>query len=229
MRTLKLTFAVIVLGLFSIHSFAQVKVGVFTGIHKTNANIEGLSASILPQTHGKTYLPVGVVADYRLDDKFILSSGLTYASKGFEISESTNIDLLGINLPVGVKANTTVHAIEVPLHIKYGIGNDKFSAYAMAGPRINMNTGGEIRTFASTIVDIPLTTTNIDFGNRNFNRMTLGGDLGLGIESQYGSSGAFFGEVLFQKDFGKTIHEETIQSGIKLDGVSLRLGYKMTL
>jgi hypothetical protein len=228
MKTLKLTFAVIVLGLFSIHSFAQVKVGVFTGIHKTNAKIEGLSASVLPQTHGKIYLPIGVVADYRLDKKFVLSSGLTYASKGFEISESTNIDLLGINLPVGVKANTTIHAIEIPLHIKYVLGNEKFSAYAMAGPRVNMNIDGEIRTFASTIVDIPLTRTDIDFGNRNFNRMTLGGDLGLGIESQYGS-GAFFGEMLYQKDFGKSIHEETIQSGIKLDGVSLRLGFKMTL
>lgn len=228
MKTLKITLAVIVLGLFSVTSDAQVKVGVFTGLSHTGANIEGLSASILPETHGKTYMPLGVVADYKLDRNFTLSSGLTFVTKGFEVAESTNIDLLGINLPVGVKANTRVHALELPLHMKYTVGNDRLMIYGMAGPRVNMNLDGEIRTFASTIVDIPLTTTNIDFGDRNFNRMTIGGDFGLGVEGAYGS-GSFFGEVLYQKDFGRAILEETIQSGIKLDGVSMRFGYKMAL
>ena len=228
MKNLRLTFAVIVLGLISIQSNAQIKVGVYTGINHTHANIEGLSASILPEISGRTNVPVGVVLDYRLDRNFTISSGLNYATKGFGISESTNVDLLGINLPVGVKANTSVHAIEMPLHIKYTLGNDKMMVYGMAGPRLNMNMDGEIRTFASTIVDIPLTTTDIDFGNRNFNRMTLGGDFGLGLEGAYGS-GSFFAEALYHKDFGHSIHEETIQSGIKLDGVSMRLGYKMAL
>ena len=228
MKTLKLTFAAIVLGLFSIQSTAQIKVGAFTGLSHTNANIEGLSASILPETHGRSFIPVGLVVDYQLDKRFTVSSGLTYSTKGFGISESTNVNLLGISLPVGVKANTRVNALEVPLHLKYTIGNEKLKLYGIAGPRINMNMDGEIRTFASTIVDIPLTTTDIDFGNRNFNRMTVGGDLGLGVESAYGS-GYFFAEALYQKDFGRTILEETIQSGITLDGVSMRLGYKMAL
>jgi hypothetical protein len=228
MKNVKWMIIVMILG--GAHNLVegQVKVGVFSGIYHSQAKIEGLSTNILPDIQNRSFVPGGVVVDYALDDKFSFSSGLTYNSKGFQISESTNVDLLGISLPIGVKANTNIHALEIPLHLKLNLGNDNFIMYGMAGPRLNMNLDGEIRTFASTIVDIPLTTTNIDFGDRNFNRMTIGGDIGLGFESSY-NQGAFFGEVLYQADFGQTIHEETIQSGIKLNGVSMRLGYKMTL
>lgn len=219
----------LILGLFSMISLTgQTEIGVYTGLHSGNVQLDGLNGSLAPDTKGIKTALIGATVNFPLDDKLSLSSGFEYGQKGFDLEEMTDFDLLGLNVPIGVKAETRLNTIEIPLHLKYNFGNDKYGAYLLAGLNVTRASSGTIKTFASSFIDFGLTNTEIDFSSDRFNRTTYGGSIGAGASAKYGS-GRFFGEITYKKDFTNYLYEQTINASLANKGYTMKIGYLIAI
>lgn len=217
-----------IIGLFSYISLAgQTEIGIYTGLNASNVHLDGLSGTLVPDTKNIYSGLIGARVNIPLDSKLKLVTGAEYTRKGFDVSAGTNFNLFDIDIPLGVRVETRINTLEVPLHISYNFGNENYEGYVLAGPNVTRATTGTIRTFATTILDFGLTTTDIDFSGDRFNQTTLGGTLGVGGTAKYGN-GKFFGEVAYKRDFTDFLTERTINTRLRHQGYNLKLGYLMS-
>ena len=229
MKNLSKLLSTMIIGFFSLLTVgAQTDIGFYTGITSGNVELDGINGAIVPDIQNIQSALIGAKINYTLDQKFSISSGLQYAQKGFDMHESTDIDILGLDVPIGAKVKTRVNTIEIPVHLRYSMGNSKYKGYVLAGPHVSYATSGSLRTYASTFLDFGLTDRDIDFSSERFNRTTFGGSLGIGGEASYGK-GKFFGEISYQKDFSDFMYEQTINASLAHKGTAFKIGYMITL
>ena len=95
---------------------AQTSATVISGIHSANISASGINAEFLDFNSLNRYTG-GVIIDHKLDNLLTARTGVIYRQKGFQLSETTGIDLMGIDIPVGVKVSTEVHTINVPVQL----------------------------------------------------------------------------------------------------------------
>jgi len=211
--------------MISTQSQAQIYVGVHAGIHNAKSNIQGINSSLLPELGSVPSLTGGISVEVPLDRYLSVSTGVDYKQRGFDLHIGTDFDVAGINIPVGVRATSRLNYIDVPLHLKYSVGNSKYKGFIKAGPSLSYGLNGSIRSFASTIIDIPLTNTDIDFADEAFSRTNVQGDIAIGGELQYGL-GKLTAELGYSKGFGRFLSENSfIDADLKYSGVTMKLGY----
>jgi hypothetical protein len=221
------TFTLIILSIlgFSLSSNAQWHIGANAGLSSNNVTVSGLP-ELVPNAKAMMGYKVGLNAEYDINQTFSLLSGMDYTQRGFVVQEGMNVNILGIDVPIGVKVETRVQFIEMPILGKFKFGEDNLKAYVLAGPSISYATTGQIKTKASLLFDINVMTTDINLGADAYNRKNIGAVIGAGIEIP-NDSGKFFADVRYNHSLTNMLNDPVIDVKLKPYGVSLGIGYAM--
>jgi len=191
MNTTKRFFGTAIVLLMTTFTFAQVSLGLKAGVNYANISTPDLSIVGIPNSNANRSFTFGAVADIGIKNGFSIQPELNFSKKGFEISQGIPLELLNVNLPVGVKAITDLNYLEVPLLGKYSFGNDKVGAYVVAGPTMGYATSGRFKTAASFIIDINVVNRKFDLDALNISRMDVGGTIAAGGTLNVGSTKLF--------------------------------------
>lgn len=206
---------------------AQVSATPFVGIHHSNTEVH---TTIIDPT-GITNPVIGINIELSLDDKLSLRSGLRSLKKGFQVAQSIDMELLGIALPFGAKAITEISYLEVPLVGTYDLShNGKIRPYLGLGTGLAYATSGTLDTKASAIFDFNVSSTSLDLGSHNYNRIQAMGYALAGVGIPYGKYGQWTIEVEHSRSFTDLISEDfIIDAGGKHTGLGVHLGYSLFL
>jgi Outer membrane protein beta-barrel domain len=227
MTTLK-NLPLFILALFSIVTLeAQVSVGVKVGANFADTRVNGLIENLTPEQTTFTGFTAGVVAELPVLGNLTFRPELNFIQKGFTTAQSFDVELLGIDMPIGAKARTRINYIELPLLLKYNIGNETAKAYVIAGPNISYAANAELRPVATLLVDFNLPSVNIDMSNDIYQRWELSGTLGAGGEVKAGN-GKIFADARYNLGFTNMLNNPIVDLRIKNQGVNLSAGYAYT-
>ncbi len=218
-----------ILFLGSLHLQAQVHLGISTGYHSAGTQVSsGISESVLPKFNTIGNASIGLTAEVGLDDKLSVVTGAHLKQKGFMTQAGTDFDLLGLNIPVGVKVENRLNYVELPLHLKYSYGNAKYKAFVAAGPSLSIGRSGSIKAFATSFIDIELTDQEINFSDELYNRTNVNGDLSLGGEMAYGL-GKLQASISYGRSFGKFLSDNTLNADLTHSGMTYSIAYSIAL
>ncbi len=217
----------IVLG-FSSNVIAQnLAIGARAGLMWNNVTSRELGNTL---TFESISTPsVGVVFNASLMENLAFHTELNYTEKGFRTNIGTDVSLFGTQLPIGARANTTVKYIDIPLALKYSIGQpDGVQFFAIAGPSLGYAMSGELETFAKVLIDVKVSSTPIDLSSQNYKRFEVGGIVGLGVSAPLGN-GRVFLDGRYTTSFMDVYEVPVVGANVRNQGYGVSLGYIMNL
>ena len=203
---------------------AQISVGAKIGANFADTRVDGLLGNLAPEQTTFTGFTAGVMAEIPMINALSFRPELNYIQKGFTVSQSFDVDLIGIDMEVGAKARTRINYIEMPLLLKYSIGSDAAKVYAIAGPSIAYAANAELTPVATFIVDFNLPSIPINLDNNIYNRWEISGVLGAGGEVKAGN-GKVFADARYNLGFTNMLNNPVVDLRIKNQGFSVSAGY----
>lgn len=215
----------VILGLlFSITTHAQTYIGAKIGANFADTRVDGLIGNLAPDQTTFTGFTAGIVAEIQMKNGFSFRPELNYIQKGFTVAQNYDVNVLGIDMPLGGKAKTRVNYIEMPLLLKYSYGTETAKVYALAGPSIGYATSAELRPVATLLLDFNLPVIPINLDNDIYNKTEISGVLGIGGEIKAGN-GKLFTDVRYNLGFTNMLNNPIVDIRIKNQGVNLSAGY----
>ena len=208
MKHNKRFFSIITLMVFFYQINAQISVGIKVGANIADSRVDGLIGNYAPEP---TTFPGYTV-------------GLTAELPGFTVSQSFDVDVLGIEMPLGAKARTRINYLELPLLLKYSVGSELAKAYFIAGPNVAYAVNAELRPVASLLIDINLPRVNINLNNDIYQRWEISGVLGAGGEIKAGN-GKLFADARYNLGFTNMLDNPLVDLRIKNQGFNVSAGY----
>jgi len=205
---------------------AQWTAGIRVGTAISNTSSTGIIDDVVPMDW-KTGPELGIMAEYDLGHQLSVVSGMLYSRKGFSLNQGFDFSILGINIPVELRADAHLNYIETPVSVKYTFGQGKTQAYALAGVSTSYATSGVIQPVANILFDINLPKINIDFGDNNFERWNIAGTTGLGIQHQL-AQGKIYADVQYKHGLTDIVTNTIVDLDMKNKGFSLGIGYTHT-
>jgi hypothetical protein len=206
--------------------FAQVSIGVQGGTNWATVQ----SATKLPVTPKFRYLQTytaGVVADIPLNRSFSFQPAINYTTKGFEFQEGQDFNVFNVPLPIGIKTQNSVNYIDVPLLAKFRFGNDLLKGYLTAGPTFGYALNGEYSGTANVLVNVNAFKTPMNFTQLNYQRLDIGGSIGMGGEIYTGDAGALFIEARYQHGLTTLYKVPIIDVNVQNRGFGVTAGYRI--
>lgn len=153
---------------------------------------------------------------------------ITVARKGFSFRDGTDVNLFGLPLPVGVRADTRFSYLEAPLLGKISFGNDLVEGFIVAGPAFGYATGGEVKTRTTGLVELDLTSIDIDLDAIGYNRFEVSGIIGAGMAIQAGA-GKVHLDGRYQHGFTELYDIPLVTEGVRNRGFIVSAGYAIPL
>ena len=222
-----LTLALFFVG--TLAATAQVSVGVRTGANWANIQATQTLDQIIPDFKTTSHLNFGLVSEIAITDQFAFQPELAFVKKGFELDEGVDLELFGIDVPVGVSAESRFSYVEMPLLAKYKFGTEGLSAYVVAGPTLGFATGGRLITKADVfITDINLTNTPINLDAIDYQRLEVGGTVGLGAAVNTGF-GQIFADARYNHGFTQLYDIPLVDEKISNKGFGVNVGMMVSL
>ena len=203
---------------------AQISVGAKIGANFADTRVDGLLGNLAPEQTTFTGFTAGVMAEIPMINALSFRPELNYIQKGFTVSQSFDVDLIGIDMEVGAKARTRINYVELPLLLKYSIGTDAAKVYAIAGPSIAYAANAELNPVATFIVDFNLPSIPINLDNNIYNRWEISGVLGAGGEVKAGN-GKVFADARYNLGFTNMLNNPVVDLRIKNQGFNVSAGY----
>ena len=221
MRNIISTMTLIVLSMYAANG--QWNAGIRIGTHLSNTSATGVIDDVLPMDW-KAGPEFGATFEKFLSPRLSVISGLQYSSKGFTINEGFDFSLLGINIPVEVRANTRLNYVDTPLALKYNFTEETTRPYVLGGISPSYATGGKVQPIASFILDFNLPEVNIDFSDNNFSRWNVAAMIGAGVEHDV-SMGKIFVDITYKHGMTDIVTNTIVDLGVKNRGLSIGMGY----
>jgi hypothetical protein len=206
-------------------SQAQVSIGVKMGVNMADTRVDGLIESLLPEQTVYPGFTAGIMAEIPLKSGFAFRPELNYIQKGF-ITEGSlyDLELLGIDIPIGAKAKTRFNHIEMPLLMKYSIGSDMAKVYFIAGPNISYAANAHVRPVANLLLAFNLPKVNINLDNDIYRRFEVSGTIGAGGEFKAGA-GKIFADARYTMGFTNLFDNPIVDVRTKNQGINISAGY----
>ncbi len=224
----KLIFAALFFTITATALRAQINVGIRTGMNWQNINYSETLGSVAPDFDNISQFNIGAFAEIPVTDHFSVQPELNLLWKGFSVDQGLDVALFGIDLPVGVMAESKFRYIEVPLLAKYTFGEQFVRAYVTAGPTLGYATKGRIDTKAKAIIEIPLARTPINLGTINYNRFEVGAAIGAGFEADLGIAKAFV-DARYTRGFTTLYDIPLVNEKVRNSGFGLNIGLSVPL
>ena len=219
-------FLLFILLLIANISTAQFTAGVKLDLVSNDVNLTSGNLDLGKVLQSKFGYKIGASVSYDVTDRFSVESGLSYNKLGFLVSQNTDINLFGLNVPIGATLNTNFSYLEIPLMANYKIDLGHMIGYIEAGPSVNYATNGRIKTVANSILDFNIIERNIDFQNNRFNRTNLSGNIGMGLTQAVTPDVMLSVGVKYSKDFTSSVEIPIVDARIK--NQSIGFGAKLS-
>lgn len=207
---------------------AQFYTGIRVGGNLNNVSLPSIVDLVAPNIQ---YLPgvnVGLTAEYAVNEHFSVISEANYQEKGFRILENMDVNLFKLDVPLGVRVDTRVRYVDVPLMAKYAFGKGGVKAYVAAGPQMSYALNGRIKTRADFLFDFNVTNIPINFSSVNYRRFDVAGVVAAGVDIPAGTGKIFF-DVRYSQGLSDSFKLPVVDLNIKNHGFGFGVGYKMAL
>ncbi len=228
MKTLIKNGTTVLLMAITASLFGQVSIGAKAGIYRSDVAVQGIDNNLLPNTIGLTDFSGGVISEIMLGESFGFQPELSYEKSGFSIREGMDLDVFNIPVPLGVKARVKVDYLSMPILAKYKIGTGPVKGYISAGPNFRYAMKGDVQTFATILIDIPVWSQEIDFSGENLQRVDIGGVVGAGVAFSTGPGQLFF-DARYNHGFTQVDNFSFADLQLKNTGMGINIGYMMPL
>ncbi len=208
-------------------AFTQNGLEIGIGPAFSNITLKGIDHSIRPDRTLHTGLQVQALWNQNIGEGFSIASGIGYKEKGFMWKEGINTNVLNIPISIGVTATTNINYLELPLNLKYTVGDENgIKAFAFAGPSLGYALNANVQTRANMLIDFNINRTNINLNDPIYNRVELGANAGAGIELPIGN-GSIIASGNYMHGFNRVIDNTVIDFKARNYGFGLNLGYKI--
>lgn len=210
------------------HVNAQSKITAFGSVGTTEVGVSGLGVlDVDPYIKPITQYTAGIQYERYLNPNLSFVTGGQYSSRGFGMKENINIDLFGLDLPVGASIETRLTYLEVPAMLKYEFGDGGVTPYVKAGASAAYAIDGKIQPKVNAIITWKLPAININLENDMYNRFDVSGLVGAGVNLPVGETGAVQFEVNYRRSLNDMFLDNITDIKIKSHGISAGLGYTM--
>lgn len=207
---------------------AQTNITAFGSVGITEVEVSGLGVlDVDPYIKPITQYTAGIQYERYLNPNLSFVTGGQYSSRGFGMKEDFNIDLFGIDLPVGASIETRLTYLEVPAMLKYEFGDGGVTPYVKAGASAAYAIDGKIQPKVNAIITWKLPAININLENDMYNRFDVSGLVGAGVNLPVGETGAVQFEVNYRHSLNDMFLDNITDIKIKSHGISAGLGYTM--
>ena len=225
---IKLTMMMAILMGSLMYVNAQTKITAFGAVGITEVEVSGLGVlDVDPYIKPITQYTAGIQYEKYLNTNLSFVTGGQYSSRGFGMKEDFNIDLFGIDLPVGASIETRLTYLEVPAMLKYEFGEGGVTPYVKAGASAAYAIDGKIQPKVNAIITWKLPAININLENDMYNRFDVSGIVGAGMNLPVGETGAVQFEVNYRHSLNDMFLDNITDIKIKSHGISAGLGYTM--
>ncbi len=225
MRAMKNIIGIVTLTLISTFTVtAQTEIGVRTGVAFNNSNISGVVGDFLPDTRSHIGYSLGIYADIAMNRSFSFRPEIGYTSKGFSMSQGTNFDLLGLDIPVGVRAETSMKYIETLALLKYKVGSGPVRFFVEAGPGIGYATSAYLQPKATLILEFNLPEVDINLSGDTYNRTDVTAHVGTGVEFDTGQ-GMIGASIRYSHGLANVLKDPVIDTRITNQSINLGVSY----
>lgn len=208
---------------------AQTKITAFGSAGITDIDVSGLGILDLvnPYIQPITQYTAGIQYEKNLNTNLSFVTGAQYTSRGFGMKENFNVDLFGIDLPIGARIETRLNYLEAPAMLKYTFGEDGVTPYIKAGGSAAYAINGKIQPKVDAIITWKLPAININLEGDMYNRLDISGVVGGGVNLPVGETGAIQFEVNYRHSLNDMFLDKITDIRIKSHGLSAGLGYTM--
>lgn len=203
---------------------AQTEVGVKTGVAFNNSNFSGLVGDILPDTRTHYGYSIGIYADVPMNNSFSFHPEIAYASRGFSMDQGTNFDVLGMDIPVGVRAVTNMKYIETLALLRYKIGDGPFKVFVEGGPGLGYATSAYIQPKATLLLEFNLPQVDVNLSGDTYNRTDVTANIGSGVEYDTGQ-GILGASVRYSHGLANVLNDPIINTRITNQSINLSVSY----
>ena len=224
-RLIIMTMMVAVATQFAI---AQFYTGVRVGGTMGNISTPTIIDAVMPDFEYLPGIEAGVVSEYKISNQFSIQGEVNYREKGFRLREGMDINVFNIDLPLGVRVDTRLRYIDMPIMAKYAFGNGPVKAYVAAGPQMGYAMNGNIKTRANFLVDWNLTNTPINLDGLNHRRFEFGTVVGAGVEFETGAGHVFI-DARYSQSLSDSFRVPLVDLNIKNHGFGFGVGYKVAI
>jgi len=213
--------------LFAGFVHGQTSVSVISGLYHSNTS-STLQTDLI-NLESINRLNLGILVEQKLDPRLSVRSGIIHKQSGFQVRESMNIDVLGANIPLGVKAVAELNTLEIPVMLQYNFTtNSGLTPYISAGPSVSYALSGAVKTKATAILDFTVSNTELNLSSSDYNRFGVVGNITAGTKIPYGK-GHFLTEVGYNRSFTNLTSESfMVDTGLRPKGFNINFGYGLS-
>ena len=219
----------LVLGIMSTTLKAQNKVGVVAEVGSSNIDVNGLGILelIKPDIKSIPQYSAGLIYERQLNSQWSIVTGARYATRGFEMREDVNINLMGLDIPVGAKINTRLHYLEVPVAVQFNFTKRGISPYLKAGIAAGYAVEGKIQPYVDAIINWKLPAIPINLENDLYNRFDISAMGSAGISIPTNDIGSIQLEVNYRHSLNDMFQDNITDIRIKSNGIGAGISYTM--
>lgn len=206
-------------------AIGQVQIGVKAGATFSDMTTSGLNFGtgfLEPETIASPY--AGIYAEMSLGGGFYFAPEANYSQKGFRVREATSLDVFGLPLPIGAEAITRLNYIDMPLMLKYKIGEGSVQPYIKAGPTLGYAVSGSVTTRINSIIDIKVAEIDLNTQGELYNAFEVGGMVGAGVEIPTGN-GSFYIDAMYSHGFTDVLNEPVVDLRVYNRAFGVGIGY----
>lgn len=228
MKTFLKTFSVAIALVFAFSATAQtISFGLKTGVQSANVKVPGFIGDIsqIPDFKSITTFNIGAVSEIGLHENFAIQPELNFTQKGFKIKESFDVNLFGIDLPIGATALSKFNYLELPLLAKAKFGNEKSKFYVLAGPTVGYAMSGKLHTRANLLIELDLFETPINLDAIGYERFEIGGMAGAGVSFNTGGGSQLFFDVRYSHGFSQPYDIPVVRERVQHNSLGVNVGF----
>jgi len=225
MREMKMILGIvgfILMGSFTIT--AQTEIGIRTNLAINNTNVSGTVGEILPSIESHLGYSLGIYADIALDKNFTFHPEIAISSRGFSLDQGTNFSMLGLDIPIGVRAETNLKYIETLALTRYKIGSGSAKIFVEAGPGIGYVTSAYVQPKATLFLEFNLPQVDINLDGDTYNRTDISAHIGTGVEYDMGQ-GIVAANIRYSHGLSNVLSDPLINTKISNQAVTLGVSY----
>lgn len=226
---MKHALSILAIMLICIQTQAQFTIGTHAGVDMNNIRITGIPEVITDAKQNTSFAMFGIHGSYTLSPSIALKAEFNYSQKGFEIKETTNQTVLGINIPIGIKARTSLTQIESPILLSYTKPSGPIDIFVEGGPVFSYSTTGKIEPISALGLDFNLPHIPIQFTGDGYNRLGVGGALGVGVSKNVSDQVSIFGRARYTHSFTDILDNPIVNIKTRANTVHLGVGISYTL
>jgi len=223
MKEVKLYIATLLFTAFGLVSNAQT-IGIKTGANFANVNSELYIDAVNNAFKTNTNFLIGVYGELPLHTNISFQPELQFIQKGFSASESTSVDILGLDIPLGASVETNINYIETPMLFKFKTSESNAKAYALAGPAIGYATSANLEPKVMGFLSFNLPDQSIDLSSDIYNRVDISGIVGVGGSIDFGNN-TIFTDIRYQHSFNNMLNDPIVDLMLSNKGFQINAGY----